>query len=231
MTPHASAFATPAHRRLILPKKKNGRPPRLHSVAVRLVRRARRPRARMEQHYSAGGPVCRIRLAARTTHPVKDAMTDVATSTCHAVTGGSSEPSWSGEERETGDAGSGHQRLASHRRRSQTRRSLRGQRRTRVSCNRTQKRCALRPRLAHAPSPLAPWLASPRQPTPVPGTTAAITATRHLKGSSTPSRTPVTHREGRRRMERAIARRVVSRWRRSFAWLARWLDSCVQTKG
>ena len=41
MTPQARAFATPAHRPLRRPKKKNGRPPRLRSMAAHDVRRAR----------------------------------------------------------------------------------------------------------------------------------------------------------------------------------------------
>ena len=108
MTPQASAFATPAHRPLSLPKKKNGRPPRLRGVGMRVVSRARGgscsacPQRRGYSIAASG-----VRRTGPAAHLVAEAMTDVATSTCHAVTGGNSAPSWSAEERETRVALSG----------------------------------------------------------------------------------------------------------------------------
>lgn len=113
MTPQASAFATPAHSPLSLPKKKNGRPPRLRGVARRVVRRARgascRERAQRRGYSpAASGQRCALRRGLRA-HLVADAMIDVATNTCHAVTGGSIAPSWSAEERERRVAEAGNQ--------------------------------------------------------------------------------------------------------------------------
>ena len=101
MTPHARALATPAHRPLSLPRKKNGRPPRLRNVAVsrrEACARGQLQRALRSTLYSEAASIVRPVGERSATHLVADAMMVVATSTCHAVTGGNNAPSCSAEE-------------------------------------------------------------------------------------------------------------------------------------